>query len=143
MFTQGITQAGRDLEPDSRFLAGLNSHPRRAGVRYTIIAGDQPIAFRVAAQTMALGDRLLDDVVPDSGAWRHIDSAIDGQIQRLGEQTGQSDGPVSLDSARLAGVDDFVIVPADHIALYQRVQGHAPASWPIIQERLDEHRHGG
>jgi pimeloyl-ACP methyl ester carboxylesterase len=143
MFTQGITQAGRDLEPGSRFLTELNSHPRRSEIRYTIIAGDQPLAFRIAAQTTAFGDRLLDDVLPDSGIWRHIDSAIDGQIQRLEERTGQSDGPVSLDSARLAGVDDFVIVPADHIALYKCVQGRAPASWPIIQERLDEHRHGG
>jgi hypothetical protein len=143
MFTQGITQAGRDLEPGSRFLTELNSHPRRSGIKYTIIAGDQPLAFRIAAQTTAFGDRLLDDVLPDSGIWRHIDSAIDGQIQRLEERTGQSDGPVSLDSARLAGVDDFVIVPADHIALYKCVQGRAPASWPIIQERLDEHRHGG
>ena len=143
MITQGITQASRDLEPGSRFLAELNSHPRRQGVRYTIIAGDQPIAYRVAAQTMALGDRLLDDVAPDSLIWRHIDSTIDGQIQRLADRTGQSDGPVSLQSARLAGVDDFAIVPADHVALFKCVQGRPPAAWPIIQARLDEHRHGG
>jgi len=143
MITQGITQAGRDLRPGSRFLEELNSRPRRAGVRYTIIAGDRPAGYRVEAQTLAWGNQLLGAVMPPSWIAREINSAVDGQIQRIADRTGQSDGPVSVQSARLAGVDDFVIVAADHVGLYKSVQGRPPAAWPIIQDRLDEHRHGG
>jgi hypothetical protein len=143
MITQGVTQAGRDLRPGSKFLAELNSHPRRAGVQYTIIAGDRPVGYRVESQALAWGAHLLGAAVPLSWVWRPLDSALQGQIERLGQRTGQSDGPVSLQSARLAGVDDLVIVPADHVALYESVQGRPPASWPVIQDRLDEHRHGG
>lgn len=121
----------------------LNSRPRCAGVRYTIIAGDRPVGYRVEAQTLAWSNRLLGAVMPPSWVAREINSAVDGQIQRIAERTGQSDGPVSVQSARLAGVDDFVIVPADHVGLYKSVQGRPPAAWPIIQDRLDEHRHGG
>jgi hypothetical protein len=143
LITQGVTQAGRDLQPGSKFLVELNSRARRQGVKYTIIAGNLPVGYRLGAQTLALGDRLLGDVVPDSWISRQIGSAFDCQIQRLAEHTGQNDGPVSLQSARLAGVNDFVVVPADHVALYKCVGGRPPASWQAIQHRLDEHPHGG
>jgi len=39
MITDGLGEAGRDLKPNSRFLARLNSLPRRSSVEYTIIAG--------------------------------------------------------------------------------------------------------
>lgn len=143
MITQGITQAARDLWPGSRFLIDLNSHPRRAAVRYTIIAGDRPISYRFEAQALELADRVLDAAMPPSWIARQINSAVEGQIQRIGDRTGEGDGPVSVQSARLAGVDDFVIVPADHVSLYKSVQGCTPAAWPIIKDRLDEQPHGG
>lgn len=44
-----------------------------------------------------------------------------------------SDGPVSVNSARLEGVDDLVILPATHSELWT---GDCPVSWKTIHERL-------
>ena len=43
---------------------------------------------------------------------------------------------MSLQSARLAGVDDFVAINADHLSLYETINGQPPAAWPIIEARL-------
>ena len=54
----------------------------------------------------------------------------------LDAQTGPTDGPVSLKSARLKGVSDFVVLPADHAALYLPIDQKTPASWDVIRSRL-------
>jgi hypothetical protein len=53
-------------------------------------------------------------------------------------KTGKSDGPVSVSSTTLAGVDDFVVLPADHAALYYPVDGNKPAAWEVIRDRLKQ-----
>ena len=62
--------------------------------------------------------------------------AIQSEREQLLSRTGASDGPVTLGSAGLAGVADFVAVPADHIALFESVDGQPPAAWPVIHNRL-------
>ena len=49
MVTDGLGEAGADLEPHSDFLERLNARPRREGVKYTIIAGNQHPARRMTA----------------------------------------------------------------------------------------------
>jgi hypothetical protein len=136
MITEGICQASADLRPESKFLAELNTNPLRSGVRYTIIAGDRPAGYRIAAELLDWSGNLIGDHV--AGCWgiRQVKSAIHDRSLQLLRETGDADGPVSLGSTRLAGVKDFVVVPADHVALYQSIDGHPPAAWPIIQDRL-------
>jgi hypothetical protein len=57
---------------------------------------------------------------------------------KFAAQTNESDGVVSLDSAKLDGVSDMVVLHADHNALAMETQGRPPAAWPTIKERLAE-----
>lgn len=136
MITEGIGQSMGDLMPNSHFLNDLNSRPRRAGVDYTIVAGDRPPGFRYEAKLLEISGWLIPDGV--RGAWgvRQIDQSIQSRSRRLLDQISDGDGPVNLDSARLAGVSDFVVVAADHVALYESVDGQPPAAWPTIRDRL-------
>lgn len=136
MITEGICQSANDLRPDSKFLAELNSHPRRPGVRYTIIAGDRPVGYRFAAEALEWSGDLIGDRMAGWRGARQIKSAMDDESNRLLRRKGDDDGPVSLKSARLAGVTDYVAVPADHLALYESIDGQSPSAWPTIQNRL-------
>jgi pimeloyl-ACP methyl ester carboxylesterase len=136
MVTEGICQESRDLRPQSGFLRSLNSHPRRPGVRYTIIAGDRPSADRYGADLLAGLDVALCGQISQSWGLRQVEHAIQSERQRLLSHTGASDGPVTLASAALEGVTDFVALPVDHVALFEAVDGKPPAAWPVIHNRL-------
>ncbi|HEX4055675.1 MAG TPA: hypothetical protein VHX86_15530 [Tepidisphaeraceae bacterium] len=138
MITEGICQSASDLRPDSEFLAELNSHPRRPGVRYTIVAGDRPVGYRFAAEALEWSGHLIGDRMARWQGVRQIKSAMDNESNRLFRSRGDNDGPVRLNSARLAGVTDYVAVPADHVALYESIDGQSPAAWPTIQNRLTQ-----
>ncbi len=75
MITEGIEQAANDLRPESTFLAELNSHPRRVGVRYTIVAGDRPVEYRLAAELLDWSSELVGDRVGNWWGVREIKSA--------------------------------------------------------------------
>jgi pimeloyl-ACP methyl ester carboxylesterase len=136
MITEGLCQAAGDLKPKSEFLRELNELPRRQGVRYTIIAGDRPIYRRYEANVLAVADRAIVSSVADVWGFRQTKHAIESEHDSLLEKQGDSDGPVTLASARLEGVDDFVTVCSDHIALYKTVGGEPPAAYPAIRDRL-------
>jgi hypothetical protein len=105
-------------------------------VRYTIIAGDRPTVYRYEAKILAISGALLGGQISQWWGFRQFEQAIESEQQRLLSRTGASDGPVTLGSATLAGVSDFVAVPADHIALFESIDGRPPAAWPIIHNRL-------
>jgi pimeloyl-ACP methyl ester carboxylesterase len=136
IITDGLGEAGRDLHPDSKFLRELNEKPRREDVHYTIIAGDQHPTVRYGADVLAA----TADRVPESmrNVWgvRHTRNGIDRAGRKLRSTTGNTDGPVSVDSARLAGVEDLVVLHADHTSLYCPTGGRAPAAWETIRDRL-------
>jgi len=136
MITEGICQESQDLHPKSDFLQNLNAHPRRPDVRYTIIAGDRPAAYRYEANLLAIPGEFMDGAASQYWGVRQALAAIANQQQRLLSRSGADDGPVTLRSARLAGVADFVAVPADHLALFESVNGQPPAAWPVIEDRL-------
>jgi len=138
MITDGMGEAADDLMPHSAFLKKLNARPRRAGVRYTIIAGDQPIADRLGAECVAAPAKWVPAFASDWWGIRQTRSGLQSAAARLDHRTGDSDGPVSLKSARLSGVSDFVILRADHTALYYAVDGHPPLAWETIKDRLSK-----
>jgi len=133
IITEGLGEAGRDLTPGSKFLNDLNARPRRAGVRYTIVAGNQCPVSQIEAEWV---ERTSGCVPRRASQWwgvRQCKAHLDHEADELRERTGDSDGPVTLKSAQLQGVSDFVIVPADHIAL---ACADPPAAWGVIRERL-------
>jgi hypothetical protein len=138
MINEGICQAADDLRPDSRFLADLNSQPRRAGVRYTIIAGERPMQYRIAAEMLDWSGGLVGERIGGWWGFRQMKSAARDEARRLLGELGDDDGPVSLSSTHLAGVTDFQAVAADHVSLYESKDGQAPAAWPVVRDRLSK-----
>lgn len=137
MITDGLGEAGTDLKPGSEFLTSLNSRDRREGVRYTIVAGNQHPARRMTANTLEGTAGCIPERASNWWGFRQTKDKLEGVAGRM-RQRGESDGPVSVESCRLEGVDDFVIVSADHVALYySRTKGQPPAAWDTIRDRLN------
>lgn len=136
LVTEGMGEAGNDLLPGSEFLDQLNVRPLRAGVRYTIIAGDRSRVNQIEGNTVA---RLASFIPVRSRHWWGIRSCynrLQRKATKLYRENSTGDGPVSLASAALPGVSDFVVLPADHVSLYLPVDGAVPAAWPVIRDRI-------
>jgi pimeloyl-ACP methyl ester carboxylesterase len=136
--TDGLGEAGADLKPGSRFLTDLNARPRRDGVKYTIVAGAQNPFWRVGAKWA----QASADVVPDRAShwWglRQYHDKLEGFADSMRRRTGMSDGPVPLASTKLDGVDDVVVLAADHCRLYcAGPNGEPPAAWETVKDRLN------
>lgn len=136
MITDGLGEAGSDLRPDSEFLDALNNRPRREGVRYTIIAGNQTFATRIGADLIEDAEHGVPGWMKSWWGVRFGTESLDRAAARLYQHTGDEDGPVTVESCRLAGVDDVVVLPADHSALYQSIHGREPAAWGVVRDRL-------
>lgn len=136
MITDGLGEAGRDLRPDSRFLEELNARPRRAGVKYTVIAGTQHPGYRWAANCLDRTAAWIPDRISHWWGVRQCGRAIERTAERLDHHVSSSDGPVSLTSTELDGVDDIVVLHADHTTLYYGAGDSPPAAWPTIHNRL-------
>jgi pimeloyl-ACP methyl ester carboxylesterase len=136
MITDGLGEAGHDLKPTSAFLRDLNAHPRRAGVAYTIVAGNQNPIGPMAASAI---DRVANVAPKRIANWwgiRQTEHFLHKEAVNVADHAFKSDGPVAVKSTRLAGVDDYVVVPADHNALYLPNGSNPPAAWPIVRDRL-------
>lgn len=137
MITDGLGEAGTDLKPGSKFLKALNARPRRDGVRYTIVAGTHHEACRITADCVAAtGGAIIPNRAAGWWGVRHCKAGIESAAAHFREREGDSDGPVKVKSAKLKGVDDFVLVHADHAALYVPIDGNPPAAWSVVRERL-------
>ena len=137
MITDGLGEAGRDLKPESAFLKKLNARPRREGVRYTVVAGNRHAATSTCADWWECSAHTL---FPGRvGTWwgfRHCREKMLDAAREKRLELGDSDGPVTVESARLAGVSDVVIVPADHSTLCMKIGAEGPVAWDAIRERL-------
>jgi len=136
IITEGLGEAGDDLMPGSTFLKRLNARGRRLDVRYTIIAGNKSGVSRYEANCVQTVDGWIPRRARGWWGFRHLDACLRGKAHRLREETGDSDGPVSLRSASLQGVRDFVVVPADHAGLVFPFDGQPPAALNTILDRL-------
>jgi pimeloyl-ACP methyl ester carboxylesterase len=137
IITDGLGEAGRDLKPNSRFLTQLNARPRREGVHYTIIAGNHHLTRRLGADAIDSTANVIPTTARSWWGLKQTSNALHHWSDSLRQTAGNSDGPVTTKSTQLAGVSDFVLVPADHNSLYYPTDGaHAPAAWAIIEDRL-------
>lgn len=132
LISDGVGEARRDLSPGSRFLTDLNARPRRRGVRYTIVAGNRSCGWRYTASAM----RWAVCWLPDVRYCRSAQQTIDHWAAKVEGQTGKTDGLVWLTSTRLPGVDDYVVLPADHTTLTCSRGGRPPVAWQVIEARL-------
>ncbi|WP_422930688.1 esterase/lipase family protein [Singulisphaera sp. PoT] len=112
----GLGEAAKDILPGSRFLKALNKNPRRAGVRYRIIAGDVGFVTReMRAQvesrmaTVRKGGGLLGGLV------RLASAEVEDQLDEVSDGTG--DGCVTVERTKLPGVVDHVTIHANHAEL--------------------------
>ncbi len=112
----GLGASADDLVPGSDFLKALNSHGRRAGVNYHILAGDAGFLTREQRRRV---DARIRSATKASGVFGQVTRLALGDLDSpLDEMTdGSGDGCVSLDSSRLEGVKDHEVVHANHIAL--------------------------
>ncbi|MHC5115415.1 MAG: esterase/lipase family protein [Planctomycetota bacterium] len=138
----GDGEAAIDLLPDSEFLRRLNARPAPSGVRTTIIAGRMsPVRaddlsalggkVRQAARSVNAPKWLQDALARgDASASTMLDEAV----------RGLGDGCVTIDSARLEGVEDFVLVEANHVSMIVHIVpmngAESPPAIPIVLERL-------
>jgi pimeloyl-ACP methyl ester carboxylesterase len=138
MITDGLGEAGVDLEPHSTFLSDLNERPRRPGVRYTIIAGDHTPFQKWESSALKAVDRCIPDAVGDLWGLRQCREKISRLAEEIQNESHRSDGVVSIRSAELHGVSDVVILPVDHQSLYFNANADTrpPAAWPILADRL-------
>jgi len=123
----GAGEAKTDLLPGSEFLKALNARPHPKGVKMTIIAG----AMSPVKQDKL--DKFRQHLTPD------MKDAMDNLMASLVELSdGVGDGAVSVDSTRLDGVLDHVVVKGNHATMLRRVvsRKRVPPAVPIILDRL-------
>jgi pimeloyl-ACP methyl ester carboxylesterase len=128
----GTGEAKLDLLPDSTFLATLSGRLHPADLPITIIAGNtSPVT---STQIQRLKPLIQEKIGPAASqpAGDLFDSLAD-------VSAGMGDGVVSVESARLEGVEDFVIVEANHLTMirnYATSSTRIPPAVPLVLERL-------
>ena len=80
-------------------------------------------------EALKKAQRLRSEDAPDASSPAHTGG-------NLPLRRGKSDGPVSVNSTKLAGVDDHVVIACDHASLYYPANGKKPAAWEAIRRRL-------
>lgn len=131
-FFDGRGEAKKDLLPGSDFLAGLNSRPLPVNVAITVIAGRMSPEMR---------GELRREALPLAG--ESESRSLRRAFARFADFWNDSadlvgDGVVSVDSACLPGVDDFVIVHGSHASMLINLlpSGDLPPAIPVILDRL-------
>jgi pimeloyl-ACP methyl ester carboxylesterase len=129
----GAGEARIDLIPKSEFLLRLNNRSMPKHVRMTIVAGRaSPLkAGQIDTFKKMMAVRFAD----------HADKidALGAAVADLAE--GLGDGVVSLESAKLEGVEDFVMVDGNHVSMIRRYitsNGPVPPAVPVVMDRLEE-----
>ena len=136
VITGGLCEAGRDLSPGSKFLTELNARPRRTGVRYTIVTGNQTPARRWLAAVVNAPARWVPGFAHDWWGLRQARAGLTAEAAKLRDKPDTGDGAVSLKSAALAGVADVVVLHVDHRAIYRGTGDGPPPVWATVRDRL-------
>jgi len=140
-FLDGCGEAADDLLPGSGFLRRLNRRPLATSTRHTIIAAR---ASPVTGEELSgLGETVRGAArTAGAPAWlRDWLASVDEGTRSVLRQAadGFGDGCVAVDSTRLAGVDDHVIVEATHVGMIVNFSpggATVPPAIPIILDRL-------
>ena len=129
----GAGEAQIDLLPGSEFLQHLNRRPLASGVQYSIIAGNaSPVTDARLAAARLVVSKFVDP--------EHADT-VDATARAITQVSeGLGDGCVSLESAKLKGVDDYTVLKANHVSLLNHRlsidRSKPPVAVPLILERL-------
>ena len=129
-----LGDSGDDLLPGSALLQKMARGKRRAGVRYSIIAGSGAIVTEEALDMIGgLAAQLGQDA---EQAGRDLaDWFVGATAEARKVAGGRGDGAVALDSARLSGVSDRVVLPINHLEfLTPRTPEASLADVPALAE---------
>lgn len=113
---EGLGEAAVDLTPGSPFLRELNSRPIRKSVRYHILAGDRgfiDLASRKRIEARIAFLKRAGGMI--GGVTRIMEGNLDAVLDEMTDTTG--DGCVTVESTKLAGVEDHVVIHSNHVAL--------------------------
>jgi pimeloyl-ACP methyl ester carboxylesterase len=112
----GLGQAAQDLLPGSALLTTVNRRPRRRGLPYHIVAGDNGFLTRDGRAQI---EARIDLVTRSSGIFGRLTQAAAPDLPEvLDELTdGTGDGCVAVERTRLDGVADHVTIHANHAEL--------------------------
>lgn len=114
----GAGEAGTDLLPGSTFLVELNARPLPSNVKTTVVVG-----------TVANGVR---DELKEAAGWPIVQRALgEARVAKLRQllddgSAALGDGVVTVESAKLAGVEDVVMVAANHRTMVKRPDVEKP-----------------
>ncbi|MCH7849959.1 MAG: alpha/beta hydrolase [Planctomycetes bacterium] len=144
--TDGLGEAGRDLRPDSDFLRRLNARPQPQHTTYTIIAGRvSPLSVEeIESLTARMKQLARSDAAPQwLSEWAELADTTSASSMLDAAIGGLGDGVVTIESARLAGVDDFVVVEGNHISMIANLSRSSDRMPPAIELILDRLGRGG
>lgn len=116
LVNDGLGEACEELVPNSPFLQELNSRPRAEGVHYSIVTGTGgPITplIRLASSVASKEVRTRTRLRRLPNAQDLLDRADELLLSDEFAQ-GAGDGAVSLQSASLPGVHEFITIPINH-----------------------------
>lgn len=128
----GLGEAAIDLTPGSEFLVTLNNRPRNPRVAYTLLLGSGGTV--TAAEVAWARDRACRTL--NGIRARRTAACVNDYLSELDEiVAGRGDGVVALKRARLAGVDDTVVLPFGHLEIVCAASDRAPASEAVLAVR--------
>jgi hypothetical protein len=139
--SETLGAAAVDLTPGSRFLTRLNSGRRAADVDYHILAGDSGF---VSIESRRKIESRIETLAQSPGILRILTLVATNEVRAWLDVVTETygDGCVSLESAKLEGVDDFVVLHANHVELIRAPlffpEPGPVVSLPYILKRLDK-----
>jgi len=143
----GSGEAGVDLLPNSDFLRRLNDRPLATHTRCTIVAGQWiPVGGAEVSSFIEKTRRFAES--QEAPVWLREWASEQNEKRAAGmiESTidGLGDGCVTLDSAKLQGVEDVVVVKANHVGMLLRIgpSKATPPAIPIVLDRLGDSKGG-
>ena len=103
-----------DLKPDSKCLKELNAENRNGNVDYSIILGNRGVLSASDTKLLRRFANQLSDTELDNGG-----DDLNALLETLPPEliTGQGDGVVSVESGKLSGVEDTVVMSFHHSEL--------------------------
>lgn len=126
----GAGEAKVDLLPGSEFLESLNARELPTDVFLTIIAGR---SSPITEGTVNWLRSALELIRPES-----VRDKLDHLVGEFSQFTdGVSDGLVTVESTRLTGVDDHVIVDGNHMTVIRNLTKTSQRVPPAIPHILD------